>query len=200
MTTAQMLSAFRFRMEDPDGEKWDSGSLTELYKVFTSAQRMAVDLYIAAKRYEYLREIQASTSLDLSGGSSSLPSDFYLKIFLQNNSGDFIVINSEPPREDIGLQNSIHREDKQNVYAYLFGSKCYLQGYDSSLGSFTLGYIQTLTDITGSADPVTSENVQELTLSLSEWIAWGLDRQFDRQQEVAAQIKLKYGVDLGGQK
>lgn len=197
MTTAQMLASFRFRMEDPDGEKWDTDSLTEIYNIFTTAQKMAVDALADAERYELLREIEDTTSLDISGGSANLPSDFYLPVFLRNSSNDLIpVFMKKPP---ITFNSDFTREDQYTGFAWVFGEKIYFQGAESTMGSHTLGYIKELSDIDGSTNPATSQRVQELTLMIAEWKAWGIDKQPERQGAIAEQIKIEFGVNVGAQ-
>ena len=88
-------------------------------------------------------------------------------------------------------------EDLLTSYVYIFGILWYLHGYDANAGSYILGYIKEPTDVDGSTDPVLSEHANELTIAISTWIAWGLDRQYDRQREVGEQISQLFGVQLG---
>ena len=191
-----MLTNFRFAMEDPSGVKWDVA--TSIYNIFNESQQMGVDALVDAGRFHLLREIQDSTSIDLSSGSASLPNDFYKRVFLQNGDGDFIPVLEQPP-SNIGIDSDFLRESKETSHAYIFGTKLYLQGAETGISSHIFGYIKTLTDISASVDPALSERVQELILLISQWKAWGIDRQFDRQNALAAQIKLEFGISVGAE-
>jgi hypothetical protein len=193
MTTLEMLATWRFRMEDPDGDKWDTDSLPRVYEIFTDAQRMGVNLLIDVEKFEHLRELQDTASLDLSGGSATLPSLYFNKMWLQDNSGDFVDLRDNPPRV-VNNNTFFLREDSKTAYGYIHGTKLYLKGYDANSGSWTLGYIQKPVDIDASNDPALSKHANNLTIAISEFIGWGIDRQFDRQKEVDQTILKIFGV------
>lgn len=193
MTTAEMLATFRFRMEDPAGEKWDASSLTEIYKIFTDAQQITVKLLADAKQYQYLRELQEFISGSLSGGSFDLPSDFYVVQFLKDSQDRFIFVFDNPP-DKINKNNDWIEEDKYTAYAYIFKLKIYLQGFESTAGTYSMGYIKKPTVINVSTSPALCDHANQLTIEIATWIAWGLDRQFDRQNSVSQQIATIYGV------
>ena len=192
-----MLGTFRFRMEDPDGEKWDSDSLTEIYNIFTDAQRLGVELKQGVKHFQHLRELEKTSSLDLSGGSANLPSLYFLPMWMQDNNGNFRDITQEPPRST-KASTFFSQEDVKTAYIYIHGTKLYLKGYDSTAGSWILGYINKPADIDGSNNPVLSNHMNHLTIAISEWLGWGIDRQFDRQLEVDQQILKLFGVSVSG--
>ena len=195
MTTAEMLTAFRFRMEDPDGEKWDSGSVTQVYNIFTLAQSIAVDSYFNSRRFNFLSELVKTTTIDFNSGPSDLPSDHYRPLMAKNDDGDDILI-AENYVPKFGSDTDYLREDDLNEYLYIIGNKIYLKGSVHSSGTYTYGYINSLTDIDANNNPVTSQRIQDATLAISTWIAWGIDRQFDRQNEVGNLVKILFGIEL----
>jgi hypothetical protein len=180
-------------MEDPDGDKWNDDSLTEIYSILTDAQRIGVNLLIDVEKFEHLRELQKTVSLDLSGGSANLPSLYFKKTWLQDSSGDFVDVHDNPPRT-VNNNTFFLREDGQTAYGYIHGTKLYLKGYDANSGSWTLGYVEKPTDIDASNDPALSKHCNNLTISIAEFIGWGIDRQFDRQKEVDETIMRIFGV------
>ena len=139
MTTAQMLSRFRFRMEDPDGDKWDSSSLTQIYDIFTEAQLIGINLLIDAKKYEHLRAIQLEQSSSMTGGSTSLPSAFFRGLWIKGSDDNFYPFFEEPPKSTKNTTDYLE-EDIHTAYGYIHGTKWYLKGYDSTAGSWVLGY------------------------------------------------------------
>lgn len=199
MTTAEMLASFRFRMEDPDGLKWDSDSLTEIYRFFTLGQRMAIDSLIESRQFVFLSELQASTSYAFTSTVKvkDLPTDHYRPVIIINSNGDPIQVFEIPPT-DFKSDTDYLRPDDVNEYFYIFAGSLRLRGSIHSAGSYTYFYIKAPSDINGSTNPATSSKVQELALLFATWIAWGIDRQFDRQGQVAQIIKSIFGVDING--
>ena len=90
------------------------------------------------------------------------------------------------------------QEDIKNAYAYVYGTKIYMKGYAAAATAWSLGYIESPADITAGVDPALGDHANSLTISLSEFIAWGIDRQFDRQKEIVQQIITKFGVKPDG--
>jgi hypothetical protein len=197
MTVSEALAKFRFRMEDPDGEKWDASSLTQIYDIFTEAQLIGINLLIDVKKYEHLRELQDQQSSSMSGGSTTLPSDFFRALWLLGSDGDFYPIFEEPPSATYKNTDYL-REDVHTAYGYIHGTKWYLKGYDSAAGSWILGYVKEPSVVVAGDSFALGNHGNNLTIAISTWIAWGLDRQFDRQQEVEQQIMKIFGVNVDG--
>ncbi len=195
MTTAQMLTTWKFRMEDPDGDKWDSNAEPRIYELFTDAQRIGTNLLVDAKKFEHLRELEKTISIDMSLGSGNLPALYWKDLWLQDNNGDFVDVLHDPPKSR-NNNTFFLREDSITAYGYVYGTKLYLRGYDSNSGSWTFAYLEHPADITVSADPVLSKHVNNLTIAISEYLGWGLDRQYDRQKEVDATILRIFGVTV----
>ena len=192
-----MLATFRFRMEDPDGDKWDDDAVTEIYNIFTDAQRLGVELKWGVKHFQHLRELQGTPSLSLSGGSANLPSDYFLPMWVKDNNGNFRDITQEPPKPRKAT-TFFSQEDLKTGYIYIHGTNFYLKGYDSTAGSWVLGFIKEPDDIDASNNPALSNHMNHLTIAISEWLGWGIDRQFDRQLEVDKQILKLFGVSISG--
>lgn len=199
MTTAEMLTSYRFRMEDPDGNKWDTDSLTEVYRFFTLGQRMAIDFLIESRQFVFLQELQTSQSYAFTSSvkTKPLPSDHYRTVAIINSSGDPIQFFEVPP-DDFIRDTDYLRPDDIKEYFYIFANSLRLRGSIHSSGAYTQFYIKQPSNIDGSTNPATSDKVQELTLMISTWIAWGIDRQFDRQNQVAQLIKSIFGIDVNG--
>ena len=195
MTTAEMLATFRFRMEDPTGEKWDSSSLTEIYKIFSDAQRIAIRTLADAGKFQYLQELQEAFGDSLSGGSIALPSDFFIPISLLDPYNRWVKLFNFPPdkldKDTVFLSN-----DKANSYGYIFGNRLYLHGFDSTVAVYICNYIRKPTNIDGSHDPELCDYANQLTIAIATWLAWAIDRQFDRVNSVAQEIAIIHGVKL----
>lgn len=198
MTTVEALAKFRFRMEDPDAEKWDIDSVTQIYDIFTEAQLIGINLFIDAGKYEHLRNIQSRQSLSMSGGSANLNSDFFRPLMLEGNDGNFYSVFEEPPKK-VNTTTEFLEEDLLTAYGYIFGGKLYLKGYDATAGSWVLFYAKEPDAIDADSDPSLGSHGNNLTIAVATWLGWGLDRQFDRQQEVEQQIMKIFGVNLSGE-
>ena len=196
MTTVQMLSEFRWRMDDPNAVKWDASSVDRIYAMFNTAQRMAVEFFVEGGKIKHLRELSDTKTASMSGGSFSLPSDFFKEVFLQDSDNSFIKLYPTPP-ENVVSRSSFKVEDAEFSYGYIFGDNVYLHGYDSGSGNHTLGYIEKPVDINGSSDPATSEYLQECVLFISEWLGWLADNQLERAQIAAQKVFIMFGITLG---
>jgi hypothetical protein len=195
MTTSEMLAIFRFRMEDPAGEKWDSSSLTQIYQIFTDAQRITVKLLADAEKYQYLRELQVLQSGSMSGGSIALSSDFFVKQFLKDSQDRFVKVFDSPP-DKFDKITDFSEDDKYSAYGYVFATKLYLQGYQNTSGTYVFGYIKKPAIIDSTHNPELCDYANQLTTLIATWLAWGLDRQFDRQNAITQEITVTYGVKI----
>ncbi len=197
MTIAQALAKFRFRMEDPDAEKWNVGAETQIFDIFAEAQLIAINLFIDAKKLEHLRALQSTQSSSMSGGSTALPSDFFRATWLKGSDDNFYPLFEEPPKTTKRTTDFLE-EDLDTAYGYIFSGTLFLQGFTALAGSWELGYIKEPVTIDANNQPILGQHGNNLTIAISTWIAWGLERQFDRQQEVEQQIMKIFGVNLNG--
>ncbi len=190
-----MLSTFRFRMEDPDGDVWDSSSVDEIYAIFTAAQEIAINLLLGAKQYDKLVEIQGTTSDTLVSGKFALPStDYKHLISVQRNSDSaFIETKDSPPVKS--SQSPMLQEDDKFEYAYYWNGYVYIQGGTNGV-NYTAFYIDEPTVIDASFNPATSLYLQELTLLISQINGWIIDKQPDRVAPIEQQISRIYGVEF----
>ena len=198
MTIAEAVASFKYRMEDPNGDIWDSD--TEIYKILDTAQTIAVTLLVNIKQIERLKELQDNASGTLASGRMGLAAaNFFELVAVQRNTDKvFLGITGLPSASPA---SPMMQEDSLQESAYYWNEYVYIQGGTNG-NQYTMFWIDKPTGIVAAvaADGEFSVNeyVQELVLKLAERIGWLIDKQPDRAkaEDLVQEIKLIYGVNL----
>ena len=192
MTSAEMITALRLRLGDPDSLRWDSDN--ELYSALSTAQRLFVTQVLGAKsfhdNFEIFSDITTSKSFsvgvvgyDLSGLNPGMSRNGYIssRVIVQGRERYITRL----PQSKIGLINNQYFRGND------WTPKCYIEGNVYKLlidmGSYpktvTMSYVSVPASISATSQPQVNAGFHDVLLVMAEI---ELRRSIDEIEQAAA--------------